>query len=306
MGRFGSTDAPLKFRGIVPMSLVMAIGSFISRERILQAARSLPAAPQAMAGLCELLQDPNADLGRIADQISVDTALAARVVRISNSVAFGGGGEVGSLDEAVGRVGFGEILRLVGAATVANLVDRQLPGYEISAARLRESLFLHAIASETLARFTTVDPRTAYTAGLLRSVGMMVVAQVAFGDTRTEEAYAAWRHPTYHEWEGEHFGLANTEVAAMVFAEWRFPPAMIAAIREHLLVREQGLENPFACLLNLAGAVVAEGGLALIGEEKCWERTPEKMAVLGLDDELWQQVSINAHAQFKRLRPALN
>jgi HD-like signal output (HDOD) protein len=284
----------------------MPVAVVISRERILQAARSLPAAPQAMAGLCELLQDPNADLGKIADQISVDAALAARVVRISNSVAFGGGGAVGSVDEAVGRVGFGEILRLVGAATVANLVDRHLPGYDIPASRLRESLFLHAIASETLARFSSVDPRTAYTAGLLRAIGMMVVAQVACSEMRPEDGYTAWRHPTYHDWEGEHFGLANPEVAAMVLTEWRFPLPVVSAIREHWLMRERGLDNPFACVLNLAGAIVVEGGLALAGEEACWVRSPQKLAALGLDEEQWQRAKTESLAQFNRLLVALN
>ena len=284
----------------------MPIVAMISRERILQTARSLPAAPQAMAGLCELLQDVNADLGQISDQISVDAALAARVVRISNSVAFGGGGAVGSVDEAVSRVGFGEILRLVGAATVANLVDSHLAGYDIPAARLRESLFLHAIASETLARRTNIDPRTAYTAGLLRAIGMMVIARVACGEMKAEGAYAAWRHATYHEWEGEHFGLANTEVAAMVLSEWRFPPPVVAAIREHLLVRNRGLESPFACLLNVAGAIVAENGHALPGEESCWALTPQKLATLGLDDKQWREAKDEAFTHFNRLMSALS
>lgn len=284
----------------------MSVATHIPRERLLQTARSLPAAPQAMAGLCELLQDTNADLVRIADQISVDAALAARVVRISNSVAFGGGGAVGSVDEAVSRVGFGEILRLVGAATVANLVDRHLPGYDIPAPRLRESLFLHAIASETLAGYSNVDPRTAYTAGLLRAIGMMVISRVGCTEMRPEDAYAAWRHPTYHDWEGEHFGLANTEVAAMVLTEWRFPPPVISAIREHLMMRERGLDNPFACVLNLAGAIVAEGGLALTGEEACWVRTPQKLAALGLDEEQWQMAKTESLAHFKRLLVTLS
>ena len=88
----------------------MAVSTVISREKLLSVARTLPAAPQAMAGLCELMQDINADLGQIASQIALDSALAARIVRISNSVHFGRGAAVGSIDEAVNRVGFGEIL----------------------------------------------------------------------------------------------------------------------------------------------------------------------------------------------------
>src|SRR4051812_28827551 len=96
----------------------------VLRSAIITTAQALPAAPQALAGLCELLQDVNASLDEIANEIRIDAALAVRVIRISNSPVFGGGLRIGSVDEAVNRVGFGEILRLVGVATVASLVDR--------------------------------------------------------------------------------------------------------------------------------------------------------------------------------------
>ena len=96
----------------------------VSREKILTTARPLPATPRVLAGLCDLLQDVNSDLSRIATQICVDPALSTRVIRIGNSPAYGGGRRIGSVDEAFNRVGFGEILRLVSIASVAGLVDR--------------------------------------------------------------------------------------------------------------------------------------------------------------------------------------
>src|SRR5215216_135519 len=112
----------------------------ITRDVILEQARKIPAAPQVLAGLCELLQDVNTDLDQIAAEIRFDPALTARVIRISNSPVFGSGQRLGSVDEAVNRVGFGEVLRLVGAATVAGMVDRALGCYGIPAELLRESL----------------------------------------------------------------------------------------------------------------------------------------------------------------------
>ena len=109
----------------------MITGPTLTRDTILEHARSLPAAPQVMAGLSELLQDINTDLEQIADQVRVDPALTARVIRISNSPVFGGGARIGSVDEAVNRVGFGEVIRLVGVATVAGMVDRALSCYKI-------------------------------------------------------------------------------------------------------------------------------------------------------------------------------
>ncbi len=259
-----------------------------------------------MAGLCELLQEVNAGLGQIADQIRVDPALSARIVRLSNSVVFGGGGDVGSVDEAVIRVGFSEILRLVGAATVTTMVDRNLAGYGIMADRLRESLLMHAIAAETLASYTTIEPRTAYTAGLLRAMGMMVIARIGFAGERTVCCYDPSRHRTYSDGEGENFGVAGTEVAAMILREWRLPPGLVNAIREHLLLSAEGYQDPFACLLNLAGAIVADAGLALAGEEICWELTPAKLSALGVSEEQWHEAKTQAHAAFDRLVMALN
>lgn len=259
-----------------------------------------------MAGLCELLQEVNADLGRIADQISVDPALASRVVRISNGVVYGGDGAIGSVEDAVNRVGFAEILRLVGAVTVSALVDRNLAGYNVAAERLRESLLLHAIASEVLARRTSIDPRTAYLAGLLRAVGMMVIARLGASSGGGDENFDARRHATYAEWEGERFGVAGTEVTAMILEEWRFSPTVVQAIRGHMGSGEALTDDPFACLLNLAGGIVSVAGMALEGEKAFWEPSAEKFAVLGITESQWREAGFEARAAYERIASALN
>jgi HD-like signal output (HDOD) protein len=261
----------------------MTVAFAISRDKIIASARTLPAAPQVMVGLCELLQDVNADLEQIAGQIQIDPALATRVIRISNGPAYGGR-RIGSVDEAVNRVGFGEILRLVGAATVAGLVDQSLTCYRIEAPRLRESLLLHALASETLARWTDVDPRTAYAGGLLRALGMMVIDRLARGSLPADDAFDGAQFATYAEWEGARFGLSNPEVTTMILDEWRFPPELVAGIQAHLAPAEAGTDDRLAVVLNLAGAVCARSGLALPGDEKFWEPTPDKLAAAGLDE----------------------
>ncbi|MBI5692166.1 MAG: HDOD domain-containing protein [Verrucomicrobia bacterium] len=272
----------------------------ISRERILTVARLLPAAPQAMAGLYELLQELNADLGRIADQIRVDPALAARVVRMSNSVAWGGGGSVGSVEGAVSRLGFGELLRLVGAATVTTMVDRNLAGYGVQAERLRESLLLHALASESLARFSSLDPRTAYTAGLLRAIGMMVIARAGSTGRGFGCDFDPERYDTYAQWEGEWFGVSSPEVAALVLREWRFPPDMVEAIRGHLQADGETVTDSFACLLNLAGSIVADAGLALGGEVRHWKVTEARLAAAGITAEQMEAAREQAMAEYSR------
>lgn len=277
----------------------------VSREKILTTARLLPATPQVLAGLCELLQDVNSDLSRIATQIRVDPALSARVIRISNSPAYGGDRRIGSVDEAVNRVGFGEILRLVGLASVAGLVDRALPFYGIGAERMRESLLLHALASEALARRADVDPRLAYTGGLLRTLGILVLERVARDRQPAPEIFDGARYPGYLEWENVSFGLSNSEVTTTAVDEWRFSPELVNALQEHRLVRDVGYDDRLACVLNLAGSIVADAGLALPGEARAWIPTARKLSATGLDAGQLSDVAEEVRRVFEQQRSAL-
>jgi hypothetical protein len=92
----------------------------------------------------------------------------------------------------------------------------------------------------------------------------------------------------------------------MILTEWRFPPEVVKAIREHLLVDDGEDHGSFACLLHLAGAVVGAAGLALEGEAICWRPTPAKLASLGLDDAQWQEANLQARASFDRMVAALS
>jgi hypothetical protein len=58
-------------------------------------------------------------------------------------------------------------------------------------------------------------------------------------------------------------------------------------------------------VLNLAGGVVAEAGLALAGEAKFWTPSPQKLAVASLDEEDWQKAAARAKEVFESQRRAL-
>lgn len=285
------------------MTPAVAAGAAVTRDSILQHAQALPAAPQVLGGLCELLEDVNTDLDQVAEQIRVDPALAARVLRVSNSAVFGGGAPVSSIDEAVSRVGFAEITRLVGIATVATLADRALQAYAVAAEPLRESLLMHAIAGEELARCARMDPRAVYTLGLLRGVGMMVLDRVARTTAAPGEAFAAERFETYADWEQHRFGLTGHQVTTIMLDEWRFPPELIAAFERH--TETEPVDDAAANVLHLAGGIAAAHGRGLAGERWLWRVTPERLASAGLDAEAWERASHAAAEAFAHQRQAL-
>ena len=277
----------------------------LSREKLLITARTLPAAPQVLSELGELLQDVNTSLDQIAELLKRDAALAARIIRISNSSALGGGARIGAIEEAVNRVGFGEVYRLVGLATTSRLADRALTYYGIEAEPLREHMLFTALAAEAAAKVTGLDSRAAYTAGLLRPLGMLVLDRVGRERLPASERFNPAVYPGYAEWEGQVFSLSNCEVAAMILAEWRFPADIVAAVREHYLLRKADADNRFARLLNLAGWMTMRQGLGLLGERKYFEPTAGQPPQGGLDEAELHNLFASVTADFDQLKQHL-
>jgi HD-like signal output (HDOD) protein len=281
----------------------MAAQGALTRQSLFEIARTLPAAPKVLAGLGELLKDVNAGLDEVADLIKVDAALAARIIRISNSVVYGGGGgaqHIGAIEDAVNRVGFSEVHRLVGVVASDRLAERALIYYGVETDPLREHMLFTALACEALAEQCGLDARSAYTAGLLRTIGMLVLDRVA---ERLPDVtpYEHARYGGYPVWEGIAFGLSNTEVGALILHDWHFPADIVGALREHYLLHEADYENRFACLLNVAGRVAAEAGHLLPGDRRYCELAPRQVEVVGLTEDQMREAGWRARAVFARL-----
>ncbi len=276
-----------------------------SREKLLTTARSLPADLNVLSKLGEILQDVNSELDAIAALLRRDVALAARIVRISNSPMFGGGGQVASVEDAVNRVGFAEILKLVGTATAARFTERALDAYDISAQKLRDNMLYVAFAAEALARASGADARAAYTAGLLRPLGLMVLDRAGRGHVHFTQRFPSAKVPTYSAWEGGLFGIDNCEVTALILDEWRFPKELSGAIRRHHLARAGDGESSLGCLLNLANALAQQRDRAFVGEIAHWATTPEKLAGAGVTIDDLGAATASADVAFEAAIAAL-
>ena len=276
----------------------------ITRENILEIARTLPPAPRVFSELDRLLLDPDNALGPIADLIKRDAALAAHLIRVSNSVAFGGEQRVGSVEEAVGRLGFQRTFRLVGEAAGIQLAQRALEHYGIEADQLREHMLYTAFVCEHIALECGHDPRRAYTAGLMRPLGLLVLDRLADRYKKVDD-YSPARDADYLVWEGRTFGIASFDVAAMVLGEWGFPKETIEAVRNQYLMRSEDLSDPFTCLLNLASGLVADDGHGLLGEARHWGHSQWKLETVGLSEAQFQAAAAGARQAFAEFQRRL-
>jgi HD-like signal output (HDOD) protein len=287
------------------MSVAPTTVAPLARETLVSVASTLPADLRVLSKLAEILRDPNSELDDIATLLRRDVALAARIVRISNSAAYGGSRSVSSIEEAVNRVGFGEVLKLVGTATAGRLSESALVCYDISAKLLRDNMLYAAFAAEALARPAGIDPRVAYNAGLVRAVGMMVLDRVGRRDAASTPLYSSGRWPEYGEWEASVFGVTSSEVTALVLNEWGFPVELTAAARSHYLTESSAFQQPLAALLNVANGLARHVCRTFRGEEARWDITPEKLSAAGVTEDDFGPAVVATEAAFDAANAAL-
>jgi HD-like signal output (HDOD) protein len=274
----------------------------LSRDTIITIGNKLAPAAATFSRLRSMLMDPETDLQEIVQLIRLDQALTFHVVRMSNSVLFGMRERTDSLDMAVGRVGLGEIFRLVGLAATQQLCQRDLLTYRVTASRLWENAVATAAAAELLATRAGRYAGLAYSAGLLRTVGRVIIDGAAFGKVYPGEA--EW--PSITEWERQTFGITSAEVTSILLNHWRFPGELVDAVAGHYEPLSSEGANISACVLNLACGVSARFGLDLPGEEGDWECTPAKLTLGGVTEADLEECANRARAHYVLLCASVN
>jgi len=252
-----------------------------AREMIIRLAQKLPTAPHIFGRLGKLLNDVNSDLDGIVKIVAVDSGLTARVIRLSNSVIFRGNEPVRSLDEAVGRVGFREMHRIVGVATSEQIFQTGLPVYNLSSSEVWENSVVTALAMERLARAIDEDESEAYTVGLLRPVGKLVLNMLIQAE-----------HPGINcpesetldlsKWERAWAAITSNEAGAMILEEWKMPEPVVLGVRDHYRPTEE--TGRTGALLHVACSMAQQLGKGIRAELRQWNVTPEILSLAGLNE----------------------
>lgn len=254
-----------------------------------------------LSRLGQMVTDLETPLDDIASLLKQDAALTARIMRVANSVVYRIGEPCGSLDEAVVRVGFTEIYRLAGFAAAAQIVDRRLALYGVTAAQFRENALLTALIMEQLAGRAGLDQATAYTVGLLRSIGKIALDRWV-EPSALERDYDAHGNGPLAEWETAVVGMNNCEAAEIIMKDWLFPAATIEAIRDHYQPEEAA---PMAHQLNLAAGAAERCGHGWPGERYYWQQADEQYAATGIGADDVHDATLIALEKFGPVRAAV-
>lgn len=200
------------------------------RKAVISGAISIPPLPQLVMRLKELLADGSqASTKEVASLIFNDPAVAASVLRMANSAAFGGLHRISDLSQAIARLGFRQVSSVVTALAHGANFSSKDPAKNA----MLEVLWGHAVATglaaRSVAQLTGADPEESFIAGLLHDTGKLLVL-------RGVDYLQAGKDPPNITPTvlNELMQVLHTELGHRTLGSWHLPDAISeVALRHH-------------------------------------------------------------------------
>jgi HD-like signal output (HDOD) protein len=187
---------------------------------------TLPTMPEVAHELIRSLNEEDVPLEQLRDVIARDPALAVQLLRLANSAHYGHHQKVGTIDDAIARVGTGQV-RALALASFFNDAFPIAPGLD------RETFWRESQSygglTQWLASGVGSDSQQAWLTGFMARVGELLMGLKVPGCVIEFE-----KQPQYPgaRWEREMAMLGFTEgqVSAELARAWNFPDDMVSAL----------------------------------------------------------------------------
>lgn len=241
---------------------------------------SLPALPGTVQKVREMLIDDTGSASDLAEIIEHDPAIAAKMLKVANSPAYGFVQAIDSVDRAVSLLGLLDTYSIVVTSAVIDIL-RQSKHFDYVRFWM-QSTTCAGIARE-LAKVAGVRGSGIVSAGLLHDLGKIALAHIV------PEHYALIPQGLVGQElidaEESKLGITHTEVGYQLALHWDFPSNLAEVIRFHH-VPEFATDDfrPLVHLIRVADAVAASSDPKREDREVDLSQCEDSMKALGLSD----------------------
>lgn len=257
--------------------------------------RKLPTLSSVALMLESSLNEEQPDVQRISSIISDDPAVTSMILKLANSVVFGARRTIGTVQDAVVRLGFQEIRKMVMSLALIQFLSGRLTG-KVDPVNFWKHSISVGVCTEVINEITGVIPENgpqAHVVGLLHDIGRWVSAtympevhQHIPGDSENPP------RPNYIlTLERNRIGLDHTQIGAALLERWGLPLKIVHCVRFHhepdVSPRQQ---RKITQLVHLADCICCTARIGDVGEGLGSEIKETTWSSLGLDPELLPEI----------------
>lgn len=267
-------------------------------EKLLEGIDKLDPLPATVQKLVLTLDAEDVKINEIVEIIEYDPAVTSNILRVANSVIYGGRYEINRIRDAVVRLGPATLLDIVLGGQMRSL-KVAAPLYDLT----EDELWLHGAAASLAAKAIIKEtrnneiPANCQIAALLHDIGKLIMVRYLDASVTAVLNLCKEKDITFVEAEKELFSCDHAEVGRAMAEKWQFPEAITRAIGGH---HQMPIEHPeptldVVVLANLVcksvGVGLGAAGFNLKAEEgRCRERiglTLEGFERVCLQTALW-------------------
>jgi HD-like signal output (HDOD) protein len=229
--------------------------------------RDLPPLKAVVLRLWQLLNSPTARLQEMAEAMSAEPVLCARIMAVANSPAYRGVDEITSPQKALVRMGLNEVKGIVYYLTLSDSVRPNTFPPSFSIRKFWTHSLCTALLSKNLLKYypqlfsmTEEDLEQSYLAGLLHDIGYVLMATLASNEfTALSHAWAQGNDDPL-ELEERIFGTNHTILSAKALNLWKFPKNIQISVYAHHRLSNSDPFPASIVLLKLADYLATEAG----------------------------------------------
>ncbi|MDK9700588.1 MAG: HDOD domain-containing protein [bacterium] len=234
------------------------------RADILSQLSDLPTFPPAALKLMQLLRHPDTTIPEITKIIELEPALTSRVLRMANSAFYGLPVRVGTVRDAIIRLGFAKITEIVIASSVNPMLSVEIPGYDLEHNDLWRHSVAVAIAAKQIASMQHPQiAEYAFTAGLLHDIGRLIMSSYVAPVRDQLYSIAEREELSYDEVENKEFDISAAEAGGEVLAHWQLPDEIVTAVRYHLTPDLAPGDQTLTEVIHLANGLILMTGIGV-------------------------------------------
>jgi HD-like signal output (HDOD) protein len=250
-------------------------------NEIVERIHTIPSLPEVVTQVVRLVNDPNSSARDVQEIMSKDPGMAAKILRMVNSVYYGLKERVHSLEQAIAILGFKTIRSIALSISVINLFQQKDAGFNMKA-YWTHSAVCACIGRSIGTRIKLPDPELAFVIGLLKDIGMPLLVEHAPEELRAAIALAREYKLSFKKAVRKVLDTDHTEIGAWLCEHWGLDDAITDAIR-HQDDLDQAKEPKVVAIFQFAEYLCALKKIRVAGQCDEPKLEPEVWSHLGFD-----------------------
>jgi putative nucleotidyltransferase with HDIG domain len=207
----------------------------ININALIANANAMAPLPASTVRLAEVVCQPKSHIDDVIDLISLDQSLTVKLLSAANSASSGTRVPIGTVQEAVMRLGSAQIMALAVACSARPLMEAPVEEYGYSEGALWRHSVAAAVAAEIVPLHVRTEvPRETFTAALLHDVGKLVMARFLSAEIWQVLRQAQENdHLSPLEAEAAILQFSHAQLGGIIAERWKLPERVVQGIVHH-------------------------------------------------------------------------